>query len=144
MIKHFSAGGVLVNSENKIFLLRKISRNEWGLPKGTIEKNENKAIAAIREVKEETGYENVEIGGDEPFENTFYKMKHSKTGEEIEKTVYYFIFKLLNDSFNLTPQMKAEGLEGSWFTIDEAIDKVTFSVVKEVLKKAKLFLKLAH
>ena len=37
MKQHFSAGGVLINNQNQIYLIHKKSRDEWVLPKGGIE-----------------------------------------------------------------------------------------------------------
>ena len=58
MKKQVSAGGVLINSENKVYLINKVERNEWSLPKGKVEDGETYLQAALREVKEETGYTN--------------------------------------------------------------------------------------
>lgn len=51
--------GVIVVDETKksILLVRSKYKNVWGIPKGSIEENEVPFVAAIREVKEETGIE---------------------------------------------------------------------------------------
>ena len=137
MRKHLSAGGILLNSTKQVYLLHKISRDEWGLPKGTIEENENTLDAATREIKEETGYKNIKPLQEKPFETISWQMTHPKTGEEIDKTVYYFIFELLDSEFEQTAEMEAEELEGDWFDIDTAVEKVTFDDLREVVKKAR-------
>lgn len=54
-------GVVLKDEQNKIFLIREkdkhdISKERWNLPGGSVEKNEGFIEAAIREVREKTGY----------------------------------------------------------------------------------------
>ena len=51
------AGVVIFNPPSKSVLLVQSRGNLWGFPKGSIEENETIEAAAIREVKEETGYE---------------------------------------------------------------------------------------
>ena len=54
-----AAGGLVRNNKKEILFIRRNSK--WDLPKGKIEKNETHREAAIREVEEETGVENLEI-----------------------------------------------------------------------------------
>ena len=55
-------GVVLLNSQNKIFVARRIDnpKNFWQMPQGGIDKNENYLKAALRELKEETNITSVE------------------------------------------------------------------------------------
>ena len=55
------AGGCILNENGEILLQRRGDCNMWGLPGGTVELEETPQMAAIREVKEETGLD-VEIG----------------------------------------------------------------------------------
>ena len=55
------AGGCILNENGEILLQRRGDCNMWGLPGGTVELGETPQMAAIREVKEETGLD-VEIG----------------------------------------------------------------------------------
>ena len=140
MIKHFSAGGILINSKNRVYLIHKVPRDEWALPKGTIKGDENRLAAATREIKEETGYKNIELVSKDVFDEDHYVMEHPKTGEEIDKTVYYFLFRLIGDEHKRTEEMMKEELEGEWFDFDQAIEKASFDKTKQLLRKAKLFL----
>lgn len=55
------AGGCILNDKGEILLQRRGDCNQWGLPGGTVELGETPQMAAIREVKEETGLD-VEVG----------------------------------------------------------------------------------
>ena len=56
-------GIVVLNKENKIFVAKRIDnpKNFWQMPQGGIDENENYYDAALRELKEETSIENVEL-----------------------------------------------------------------------------------
>ena len=54
-----AAGGLVYNHKQEILFIYRNSK--WDLPKGGIEKGETKEEAAIREVEEETGVQNLEI-----------------------------------------------------------------------------------
>jgi len=56
-------GVVLLNSENKVFVGKRIDnpKNYWQMPQGGIDKNEKVLEAAIRELKEETGITTVKL-----------------------------------------------------------------------------------
>lgn len=54
------AGGCILNERSEVLLQRRGDCNMWGLPGGTVELGETPEMAAIREVKEETGLD-VEI-----------------------------------------------------------------------------------
>ena len=51
------AGGCIFNENGEVLLQRRGDSNKWGFPGGTIELGETPQMAAIREVKEETGLE---------------------------------------------------------------------------------------
>ena len=56
-------GIILLNSENKVFVARRIDnpKNFWQMPQGGVDKNEDFLTAALRELKEATNIENVEL-----------------------------------------------------------------------------------
>ena len=59
VLRQFSAGGLVVDEHGNVLLIRARNlRNQpvWTLPKGTLQAGETSAEAALREVREETGY----------------------------------------------------------------------------------------
>ena len=56
-------GVILLNSENKVFVGKRIDnpKNFWQMPQGGVDKNENFLEAAKRELKEETGVKSVKL-----------------------------------------------------------------------------------
>lgn len=112
--KEIKAAGGMVYNENKELLL--IHRNEkWDLPKGKIEKDEKKRIAAMREVKEECGVSHLEITKKIGKTYHIYSLKN----DTILKTTYWYQMQS-NSSENLSPQ------------IEEGIDKVIWAEEKDI------------
>lgn len=109
------AGCVIVNDNMEVLLINdtgpEIFTPEgriWAFPKGHAEEGETFEQVALREVKEETGYD-IEIVG--RLSDLTYT--HSKTGELIRVTM--FRAKLLN------PGKATEiEIESHWFPLEEA------------------------
>lgn len=114
--KTISAGGVvrkIVSGKAYIVLTREPERPAWVLPKGHQEEGETLEQAAAREVKEETGLEDVEI-----VKKLGTKQRLSYEGDEY-KTIHYFLF----DCFGETTLPKEcvdvdKILRPEWFPID--------------------------
>ena len=99
-----AAGGLVKNLKTNHFLF--IFRNKkWDLPKGRINKNEEVKNAAVREVEEETGAENLSII--KPLNTTYHIFKKNRK-YRLKKTFWY----LMETDYTgeLTPETK-EGIE---------------------------------
>jgi 8-oxo-dGTP pyrophosphatase MutT (NUDIX family) len=55
-----AAGGYVLNAEQKLLVF--LRRGSWDMPKGKIDSGETPEEAAVREVNEETGLKNIELG----------------------------------------------------------------------------------
>lgn len=87
----FSAGGLVVDAEGRVLLIRARDLRErpvWTLPKGTLAPGESSAAAALREVQEETGWR-CEIV--RPLEPATYWFQHD--GRRVKKTVRWFLMR---------------------------------------------------
>ncbi len=97
---------------------------DWGLPKGHVEPGESDRHAATREVKEEAGL-SVELDPD--FHMTIHYIKPNGRSKE----VVYFLAR--SASGDLVPQPE-EIVEIGWFSFDEAVQKVRYPAVRDVLR----------
>lgn len=138
MKTHLTAGGVLFNPANqKVYLIHKVERDEWLLPKGHVEEGETITAAAQREIMEETGYADLSLPTEADFLDKVEFTFVGKTGAEEFKEIYNYLVKLNTDNFVDTKERAAEGLKGDWFEIDEAIEKTSKENIKLTLKMVK-------
>ena len=115
-------------------MIQKKETDEWLLPKGGIKPGESKQEAALREVREETGFVDIKLLFPEVIETVKWRKGN------YEKTVYYFplIAKTLRKTAN--SQIANENFSGRWFDFEEALKTLTFAEAKEVVAKYKYYL----
>jgi bis(5'-nucleosidyl)-tetraphosphatase len=89
-MKETSAGIIVYFFENDIptYLILHYEEQHWDLPKGHVEEGETHEQAALRETKEETGFD-VELKP--KFKESFSYFYTSRKGELMDKTVYFFL-----------------------------------------------------
>ena len=141
MIEKISSGGVLYNPKiKKFYLINDFVKNEWKLPKGGVEEGESLTQAAIREIKEETGFENLELKTTDPIYISHYIFEENN--QKISKVVYYFLVFTNEEIGKPTIEKKQENLKGGWFSFKETLDISTFNDAKEALNKAFQIIKI--
>ena len=135
MPKEKSCGAIVFKRQKDgiKYLLLHYGAGHWDFPKGRQEKNENEEQAAMREIKEETGIEDVNlIDGFRETINYFYKL-----GEEtVFKEVIFFLAQSATDNVKLS----FEHIGYAWLSYENAYKKLTFNNAKELLEKADKFL----
>jgi len=130
-----SAGAVLFRRENgKIkYLLIKYGWGHWEFPRGLIEKGESLEETARREIKEETGIEDIKfIPGFRKWIKFFFKLK----GKNIMKIATF----LLAETKTKEVKLSFEHQDWAWLEYKDALERLTYDNSKEVLKKAHNFL----
>jgi len=88
-----SSGGLVIDEGGLVLLIRARdlrNRPVWTLPKGTLNAGESSAEAALREVREETGYRCEVVRDLEPVTYWF-----QREGRRIKKTVRWFLMRPL-------------------------------------------------
>jgi len=105
-----TGGGLIANEKGELLLI--FRRGKWDLPKGKLDKGETLEECAIREVREETGIEQVEIIA--PLTTTWHTY-HEGTKFILKKSNWY---TMKSDSHQeLTPQQEEDINELKW--VDE-------------------------
>ena len=79
-----AAGGLVKNKKGKVLFI--FREGKWDLPKGKLDKGESIEAAAIREVEEETGVQNIQV---KRFLQTTYHI-FRRNGQYRLKKVYWF------------------------------------------------------
>lgn len=104
--KKIKAAGGIVRRKNKFLIIKR--NGLWDIPKGKIEKGEERREAAVREIEEECGIEGVIVD------------------QFIKKTYHIFKYKGI-DSIKAT----------YWYSMNYTGPKQTFPQIEEGIKKAK-------
>jgi len=111
------------------FLLIRDPYERWSLPKGHLEGAETDAEAAAREVLEETG-----MRGELGLPITTIAYNFATGGQMVEKRVAFFLMHAADGK--ATPQID-EGISAiDWFPAQEAIRRIGYEQVRDVLVKA--------
>lgn len=127
-----SSGGVVYRraSSTLDFLLIRDPYDNWGLPKGHIEGGETPAEAALREVEEETGLRELSMVTQLPTIDWFFRDR----GKLVHKFCHFFLVESVTGE--PAPQL-AEGItQCVWRSAYEAIDTVSYSNAREVMRAA--------
>ena len=131
MPKEKSCGAVVFiqHKEGLKYLLLHYEAGHWDFPKGNQEKNEKEEQAAAREIKEETGIEDIEFAdGFREVIKYFYK-KGEKT---VYKEVVFFLAQSAADKVTLSK----EHIGYTWLGYENAYKRLTFNNSKKLLRKA--------
>ncbi|MEK6898554.1 MAG: NUDIX domain-containing protein [Nanoarchaeota archaeon] len=142
MRRTYSAGGVVLNNENKVLVVSQRGR-AWSLPKGHLEKGERALVAAKREIKEESGVSDLEFVKELGTYERHKMTSENKDNLDELKVITILLFTTNNDK--IAPE-DPENPEARWVDIDDVAnllthpkDKAFFTSVKsEVMSFVKL------
>ena len=131
-LKNITAGGgVVYNSKGQILLIKRLGY--WDLPKGKMEKNQDKNIreTAVREVEEECNLRGVKIT--DSLIDTYHIYEY-KEKFAIKRTVWFKMY--CEDDSTAAPQVEEQIEEVKWVDLDQlAIDMLhTYPAIREVLR----------
>ena len=131
IIRDFSCGGIVWDPETSRVLLVRVQnlsgQKVWTFPKGHPEKEELDEAAAIREVREETGWL-CEI--EKPLMDVQYS--YLQNGVKVNKTVRWFFMSPLEKVGEPAPD---EILESDWFPLEATKAKMTYESDLKLLKR---------
>jgi len=114
--ERIGARGIVVREDGKIAVFNKSNKNEYKLPGGGIEADEDPKAAFRREVLEETGCE-VEIT------NCLGTIEEHKSLDNFKQISYVFVGKVTEDTkeLHVTEKERDEGAKLLWETPENAL-----------------------
>jgi len=130
MISRYRAAGGVVVHDHEVLVLLRPSRDEVRLPKGHIDPGETAEQAAIREVAEESGYEQLEVLADLGEQTVRFPSRWSDTVERVER---YFLMRALSGR---TGYGEWE-FEPCWLSWDEAEHRLSYEPEREWVRRAR-------
>ena len=115
-----AAGGAVLNDRGELLMIS--LRERWDLPKGHIEAGEEPSVAALREVREETGIV-AELVGDEPLIETWHA--YDTYGRwELKRTRWW---QMRAKGGELIPQAEEGIRDIAWCDKDSLQERLNFS-----------------
>ncbi len=131
VVREPTAGGVVYRKNKKSgvveILLIQDAKNRWTIPKGHIEEGETAKQAAMREVGEETGLQEMDVL------NWLGKIhfRYRRTNSLVLMTTEIFLIKALGDSDKLKPEDWMNGIK--WMPAPEALDKIEYEDISKLI-----------
>ena len=116
----------------RVLLLIRPSRDEVRLPKGHIESGESLEETAIREVAEETGFDDLEILTDLGTQRVVFPLE----GNIVERTEHYYLMRARTLHQQTRPQADRAQFFTLWVSWEDAREHLTFEAEKEWLQRA--------
>jgi len=127
-----SAGGVVYRMEGgrARYLLIRDSYKNWGFPKGHLEVDEPPELAALREVQEETGLDDLALRGAIDTIDWYFRFR----GRLIHKVCHFYLME--SASAETSPQ-REEGITACrWATMTDAMQAISYANARAVLERA--------
>jgi 8-oxo-(d)GTP phosphatase len=132
IVPELAAGVVIFDSTGQqVFLMHQTDEDRWCLPKGHVDPGESLITAALREVREESGFTQVTIEGE--LREVTYRFYQPKRERNVHKTVVYFRGR----TTERTPHLEPIFDRAEWLDLPEAIRRVTYGLDREVLEAAR-------
>ena len=126
-----AAGGLVENEKSQYLFI--YHRERWSLPKGHIEWQESPEHAAVREVKEETGIQQVRLGP--PLLKTYHTFKRSR--KWIFKITHWYKMQA-DSSERLIPQEEEDITAIEWKDKQswDSIKNESYPQIRQILSQA--------
>jgi len=105
-----AAGGLVYNKQGQALLIYR--RGSWDLPKGKIDPGETPKEAAVREVKEETGLRDVDVG--DFLGTTYHTYRDEQHGRVLKPTYWY---RMSAAQTELEPETEEDIELASWMDV---------------------------
>jgi 8-oxo-dGTP pyrophosphatase MutT (NUDIX family) len=112
-----AGGGLVVNEHKEILMI--FRRGFWDLPKGKLDKGETIEECAVREVKEETGLQNINL---KKYLTTTYHSYNQGTHHYLKESHWYLMKAKSGEP--LIPQREEDIIEIEWIGLHKLEDYI--------------------
>ena len=124
-----AAGGFVQNSSDEILMI--FRRGKWDMPKGKLDEGESLEECAVREVEEETGLRNIQLG---THLITTYHTYHEGTKKVLKESYWYTM--RIEEEQPLIPQTEEDIHEIKWVKMEDISPYMnnSYASIVDVLK----------
>jgi 8-oxo-dGTP pyrophosphatase MutT (NUDIX family) len=132
VVRETTSGGIIfrrnLKRENRLeILLIQDAKNRWTIPKGHVEPDEEPKATAEREIREETGLQEMKVFNWLGKVNFRYRRGQTL----VLMTMHIYLVQGLGDTNKLAPEDWLNDIR--WFPLNQAIDKIAYDDIGKLI-----------
>lgn len=131
VVRETTSGGIVFRRDEKTntiqVLLIQDAKNRWTIPKGHVEPGEEPKQTAEREIREETGLQEMKVYSWLGKVNFRYRRSHTL----VLMTMHIYLVEGLSDTNKLHPEDWLNDIQ--WLPAKEAVDKIAYDDIAKLI-----------
>lgn len=130
VVRETTSGGIVFRKDNKDatqILLMQDAKNRWTIPKGHVESGEEPKQTAEREIREETGLQEMKVHSWLGKVNFRYRRNHTL----VLMTMHIYLVEGLGKTDKLHPEDWLNDIQ--WLAATDAVDKIAYDDIGKLI-----------